>query len=570
MNRNEHRASRAHRSPGGRPAAAPVVVPRRLGFAAGGVVLALTVAAPAQGPASREARGPLDVRVAASDRCFWTAQLGVARSRLYVRPLNGAFDAGRVIERRVATISAAADIAYVFFQDNSLARYTPGDESPCLNLPGKQRPIHAAATSDTLYALVDASVAAALPPTAGGDAPRPRDALTLVAYDGGRWSVVSDVDSDVRASDAPRILAISSAVLLFARSRDRDEIRCHRWDSQRAAWADPERIPCDDPGAFWAVLVDGAPVVVAVWTDAADSPRLAAYRRFASEWRPLDLRLGDLPDGARPRSIVDAVGMGQRLALLVADPRDESYLVYAGWQGEALPPSEPLSRPMLSDARNWTPQVRVLVMVILIGVVASLFLFRRETIAQPALLPPGAELAFISQRVAAWLIDFAPFALAAASATGLDGWTGLSALARWAFQLDEARDRLPETSVLVWWGLSVCGFTLYCLIMELVVGRTVGKLLAGYRAISPGRARTTANAALIRNLCRLIELFPPFWILLFLAVLTRNRQRLGDIYAGTVAVRFRAAPEGRAGGGDARGDTPQSGPDDEDGSAGGL
>ncbi len=493
----------------------------------------------AQSAPSGEAGGPVDVRVAGSEQYLWVAQLGLARSRLHCRPLTGTFDAGRVIERRVGMMAAAADVVYVFFQDNSLARYTPNSQTPGLNLPGRQRPIHITATADTLYALVDSSVAAALPQPASDEAPRPRDALSLAAYDGNRWQVLADPLPEVRSGDLPRLLAMPGEVLLFSRSADRDVIYCRRWEVERGSWSGAEPIPCEDPTSVWAVCVDAAPVVVAYWSGGG-SPRVAAYRRFANDWRRLELRLGDAPGGAPVKSYADAVGAGQRLALVTIDAEGALGLRYAGWQSDALPPPELLSGPLQGDTRNWTPQVRMLVMVMLVGVVASLFLFRRGTVAQPVPLPPGCEPALISQRVAAGLIDFTPFALAGAAATGLDGWAGLGALLRWAFQLDSSRDQLPETSVLVWWGLSVAGFTLYCLVMELLIGRTVGKLLAGYRAISPGRTRATGSATVIRNLCRLIELFPPFWILMFLAVLTRNRQRLGDIYAGTVTVRFRA------------------------------
>ena len=48
---------------------------------------------------------------------------------------------------------------------------------------------------------------------------------------------------------------------------------------------------------------------------------------------------------------------------------------------------------------------------------------------------------------------------------------------------------------------------------------------------------------LARNVFRILEMTPPLWALNFLAVLTRNRQRLGDLFARTVVVRGVAGAE---------------------------
>jgi uncharacterized RDD family membrane protein YckC len=41
----------------------------------------------------------------------------------------------------------------------------------------------------------------------------------------------------------------------------------------------------------------------------------------------------------------------------------------------------------------------------------------------------------------------------------------------------------------------------------------------------------------VRNLLRYLELMPPYWVLGFVVVLSRNRQRVGDIFARTIVVR---------------------------------
>ena len=67
--------------------------------------------------------------------------------------------------------------------------------------------------------------------------------------------------------------------------------------------------------------------------------------------------------------------------------------------------------------------------------------------------------------------------------------------------------------------------------------RTIGKVFLGTRVLSENGTRPNAVQIVARNVSRFLELLPPLWVLGFLVVLSRNRQRLGDIFARTVVVR---------------------------------
>jgi uncharacterized RDD family membrane protein YckC len=74
-------------------------------------------------------------------------------------------------------------------------------------------------------------------------------------------------------------------------------------------------------------------------------------------------------------------------------------------------------------------------------------------------------------------------------------------------------------------------------------GRTVGKRAAGLRVVMDGGSPVGLRASLIRNLMRLIEGLPLFYIpAIITALSTRNNQRLGDLAAGTLVVREVQAP----------------------------
>jgi len=69
-------------------------------------------------------------------------------------------------------------------------------------------------------------------------------------------------------------------------------------------------------------------------------------------------------------------------------------------------------------------------------------------------------------------------------------------------------------------------------------GQTWGKKLMGLRTVSLTGHAPGVAAALVRNLARIIDDFPPLWIV---PTLTASRQRLGDLLAGTCVVVERPA-----------------------------
>ncbi|MGE3181895.1 MAG: RDD family protein, partial [Phycisphaerae bacterium] len=84
---------------------------------------------------------------------------------------------------------------------------------------------------------------------------------------------------------------------------------------------------------------------------------------------------------------------------------------------------------------------------------------------------------------------------------------------------------------------TVISYATYALIMELVVRKTAGKAILKILVIGDRGVRASTGQVFIRNLMRLIELAPPFWILGFLVVLTPRRQRVGDVFAQTAVVQ---------------------------------
>jgi len=83
----------------------------------------------------------------------------------------------------------------------------------------------------------------------------------------------------------------------------------------------------------------------------------------------------------------------------------------------------------------------------------------------------------------------------------------------------------------------------------LASGRTPGKRWNGLRVVRVGGQPIGFLSSAIRNLLRIVDILPAFYLVGMTAVLvTRKNQRLGDIVAGTVVVRERrAAPQAPGG-----------------------
>jgi uncharacterized RDD family membrane protein YckC len=78
----------------------------------------------------------------------------------------------------------------------------------------------------------------------------------------------------------------------------------------------------------------------------------------------------------------------------------------------------------------------------------------------------------------------------------------------------------------------------YHLVLELIMrGRTPGKRIAGVRLVTNNGEIPSAGAILIRNLFRLLDSFPAFYVIgLSCVMFTRNHVRVGDLAAGTLLV----------------------------------
>lgn len=88
--------------------------------------------------------------------------------------------------------------------------------------------------------------------------------------------------------------------------------------------------------------------------------------------------------------------------------------------------------------------------------------------------------------------------------------------------------------------ITVIALGYYVLFEVLNSGKTVGKMAAGIQVVRDDGSPITFSASMVRNIVRIVDALPfAFAIGLIAVFVTPKRQRLGDMAAGTIVIRYR-------------------------------
>lgn len=535
----------------------------RAAAAAALVALVAPAAALAQPPASRPAPARVSIRAAASEQLLWLAEVEADRSQLFFRTPGSGFDLGRVVQGRIAGLFPIDAATFVVMANNTIYRYGDDMSSPAGTLPNRDRPIGLAGGGEVIYALGSAPPASTAP--IGGE-------LRLYRLDAGQWTEVCAAPAGLvegrTTRAAPRLLYHRDQLSLLGTCEgEPGRVVEFVLDAGGRSWRRSTQVAVERLVGLWAFAAGRVPTLVTASSD-GDAETFSVRRRLGdgpgAEWQVTPVELSPLPGDATPHEYRAAMGFNQCIGLLVVDSQERGFIQFAG---VGRPPIEPtistldvFVKPAIKMRLQGLVQVATLVILtlLLVGFVA----FRRSSMLKPATLPQGYELALLLQRIAAGGIDVLLFAVPATWMLDVPWRDALWSLGQWGTGGGATPD-LPPRDTLLWWGLIAGGYSLYALIIESITGRTIGKVLLGVRVLTETGQRPAAWQVAVRNLFRLIELAPQFWLLAILLVISRNHQRLGDIFAQTVAVRRAPTPTGprrRDGAGDAQ-DRDSAGPE---------
>lgn len=157
----------------------------------------------------------------------------------------------------------------------------------------------------------------------------------------------------------------------------------------------------------------------------------------------------------------------------------------------------------------------------------------------------GYRVAGPGTRFLAWLIDMAAVIIVTLLVLVFLLFLGIlaSSIEGEFAELQNNPDHQPQFLMyMVGLGLILWTFSgvVYFTIAELTMrGQTWGKRLIGVRVVKQNGFSIDSTSILVRNLFRLFESLPIFWIT---PILSRSSQRLGDMVAGTLVVMDQVEP----------------------------
>lgn len=428
---------------------------------------------------------------------------------------------------RLTAAAVRGESLHVIYADGTHYRYDPAGGTVARTLPDGAVPLAMAGDDSraALYALVPTEVASALEasPPVTADGPT-SSRLAVVRYEQGAWHRDRPAPDALGPDDSCWFAAEEGTCHLIV-ADERSSERLAYFQSSDDGWADPlyVAVPIAET-VLAAVILEGRMTLVVAGADA--DPRLL----------PLDD--GESTSGtalAGGRGAVAAAMCGKQLAL--AFPGDGRAPRIGLWSADGQPVRDgpaaiqallPVHQPWVTIGMPYTAYG------VLAAILAPVFVWRREVMTVPTVLPRGQALASYTRRLLAFGLDclfwlpvvvwlMAPLLPPAGSST--------------PDEVDVARLTM-SAAFLLRWLIAAGGFACYAAIFEAATGATPGKRICRCRVADEHGRRCGVGRVLARNLLRVIELFPIFQLMpaIVLVLLTRNRQRLGDLVAGTIVV----------------------------------
>lgn len=521
---------------------------------------ALLATALLMAPVAASAGDLLEVRAAGGRSSVWLvltyqgdSGAEAATSRLIYRATTaGQFQrhlGGQAISGEVRQAAAVGDGLHLFFAGGTHMEYSPQGQAVRAVLPGRTAPLLVCAdeAAGALWALARLAGNGAQDELSTYISSTYDGTLSLLRYEQAGWTVAGQVPPRVASAERRWMCAAQGVVHLFwLEAGTPGELWHAVWQDQR--WDEPVRSGIGTDGALVLAMVVNRQVAVLV----SSSPERAG---------PATLRLARLAGGRwviGPAISTDAAPLAAEPGRVLAAPLGHK-LAIGTWQTDGrvqMGLLEPGSAhvelaevaaaapaPPAAPSRSRTPPWMV---AVLTAAIMLMLLWRRQSsLLRAAELPSHLVCAAIWRRAVAFAIDALP-ALAVAAPIWLT-LIGQVAAAGPAVELDPALQAKLAGRAWLAWALFRCVQAAYCAVTEITLGASPGKRWLGCRVVTEQGNRPTVRQTIVRNILRILELEmdPPLMPLLLLAVLTRNRQRLGDIIARTLVVEQRPVGQAR-------------------------
>jgi uncharacterized RDD family membrane protein YckC len=356
--------------------------------------------------------------------------------------------------------------------------------------------------------------------------------ITLMMMQLGAWRRVPGPSAAADADEFWITGRDAQAVLFWRTNRD------ILYSVYSGSWSEPRGVCIvKDLQRAWAACTPQGPLWIAALGDSADGANIHPYILKDGVWQDLgSAREGSgeiLAVNVRECSISVARG---KLAVSRCGADGSVEFGY----GELGPTplvrfsTLALRQPETGLDQQWQDSI---VLAILLGIMTLVMWTRRTEIASQIVLPQGLAFSAVWKRVLAAGVDLIPALLVVAP------W--------WWPKLNAMRDELSalsgeqlaaalSTALHLEFYFVFFAHGVWCFIFESTLATTPGKMLSGLRVYSTDGTRPNIRQCLIRNATRSIMLSLGssglIVTLMTIIVVSRNRQRVGDLLARTIVL----------------------------------
>jgi len=388
-------------------------------------------------------------------------------------------------------------------------------------------------------------------------------AVEVVVNTPSQWQHLTTIrDLPADAIDRLRAVALDGALYLLVPGGDGRANRLAMW--HQGQWRDvPLEQTLSDGNVIGMQAVGGRLVIVVAGPSHESgkvSLQVASWNIKSGEftYQPVtaDGKAAVWSSGAVPKAAV----LADKLALLWQEGATAKLATCNPATG-VLDPAEEITifrQPPVDD------RGRGIFLGMLWGVVTLILVlmvtFRPAGAARPFTLPQHLAAAPLGRRLLAAVVDLLPFQLAAVAYMR----TSLSMTSKelWDLLIEATFNKGPVPAQIAYaWAGAILLYLVYCIVLEMRVGATVGKIALRMRVVADNGEKAEWRGILLRNLVKVVELSFP--VLLITTVLDHYRRRLGDMLGRTTVVNAEYAEPlppgvdgGRRGGGQDGGASP--------------
>lgn len=233
--------------------------------------------------------------------------------------------------------------------------------------------------------------------------------------------------------------------------------------------------------------------------------------------------------------------LGQRVAMVWRQGHELFLATFSPITGQ-LEPTEAIPTDDQSSLDQVGEEIyNYFLLGVFVLVVLSLLRTRGPVPYKPFLLPPHMEPANLGKRLLAAVIDLLPCNLVAGV------WVQLFIPSYATRDMNDlllrvVSDKMAPPFHIVLAGILVMlVYVPYCVLMEKRFGATLGKMIMKLRVVGDEGRSLGLREAMLRNLVKVMEFswVPLLPLLLLVPLLSRHRQRLGDMLARTVVIDAR-------------------------------